>query len=66
MDYLVRGLLWDLAFPVIAAFALGTAFRLASTYAKRREWVDKESRLVWTLARGLFTIGLVRRHTGQR
>ena len=44
---------------MVSAFIIGTAFRLAWTFAKDRSWVDKESRLVWTLSLGLVTIGFV-------
>lgn len=58
-DYLLEGILWETVFPIFGGFLVGTVFRIAWSFAKKREWVDKESRLVWTIALALFTLGLV-------
>jgi NhaP-type Na+/H+ or K+/H+ antiporter len=56
----VTGIIEDTILASLGGFALGTIVRLLWNGAKKREWVDKESRLVWTLALALFTTGLVR------
>jgi NhaP-type Na+/H+ or K+/H+ antiporter len=56
-EFVLKGILWETIFPLIWGTAIGTLFRYAWTYSKRRGWVDKESRLIWTVALALFTIG---------
>lgn len=58
-DYVLEILLKDTALGIVGGFALGTVARLAFEAAQRRRWIDKESRLVWTIALALFTTGLV-------
>lgn len=58
-DYVLEALLWETVFAAGAGYAIGTVIRYAWDFAKARDWVDKESRLVWTLALALFTTGLV-------
>jgi NhaP-type Na+/H+ or K+/H+ antiporter len=58
-EYFVTAWLRETALGMVGGFALGTVLRLAWDFAKARKWVDKESRLVWTLAMALFTTGLV-------
>jgi NhaP-type Na+/H+ or K+/H+ antiporter len=58
-EFFVTGIIEDTILASISGFALGTVVRLLQNAAKKREWVDKESRLVWTLALALFTTGLV-------
>lgn len=53
------GVLWETLFPVLWGSAIGTVLRFAWTWSKQRGWVDKESRLVWTVSLALFTIGAV-------
>jgi NhaP-type Na+/H+ or K+/H+ antiporter len=57
-DYVLSALLWETAFAAIGGFCLGTIIRYAWDFAKARDWVDKESRLIWTMALALFTTGL--------
>jgi hypothetical protein len=59
-EFFVTGIIEDTILASLGGFALGTIVRLLWNGAKKREWVDKESRLVWTLALALFTTGLVR------
>lgn len=58
-EFFVTGIIEDTILASASGFALGTIVRLLWNAAKKREWVDKESRLVWTLALALFTTGLV-------
>ena len=59
-EFFVTGIIEDTILASLGGFGLGTVVRWLWNGAKRREWVDKESRLVWTLALALFTTGLVR------
>jgi NhaP-type Na+/H+ or K+/H+ antiporter len=58
-EYFLSALLQETILGMVGGFALGTILRIAWDFAKSREWVDKESRLVWTLAMAIFTVGLV-------
>jgi len=58
-DYVLEILLKDTALGLVGGFALGALARLAFEAAQKRRWIDKESRLVWTIALALFTTGLV-------
>jgi NhaP-type Na+/H+ or K+/H+ antiporter len=61
-EFFVTGIIEDTILASLGGYALGTIVRLLWNAAKKREWVDKESRLVWTLALALFTTGLVCPH----
>lgn len=60
-QYFVKGILWETAFPVVGGCTIGYVFRKGLENGKKRNWVDKESSLVYTLALAMFTCGLVSR-----
>lgn len=59
-EYIVTTILRETILGIVGGFALGTIARIAWDAADRRRWIDKESRLVWTIALAIFTTGLVR------
>ena len=59
-EYFLTTLLRETALGMFGGFALGSVARIAWDYAAQREWIDKESRLVWTIALAMFTTGAVR------
>ena len=54
-------ILRETIFGMAGGFALGSIARVCWDAAERRGWIDKESRLVWTIALAMFTTGLVSR-----
>lgn len=58
-DYFLTTLLRETAVGMFGGYALGTIARIAWDAAARRGWIDKESRLVWTIALAMFTTGAV-------
>lgn len=58
-DFILHGILIETIASAVGGFALGSALRFTWNFCKRREWVDKESRLVWTLSLAITTVGLV-------
>jgi len=60
-DWFLTGILWETLFAIAAGTAIGWTFRVALEQAKKREWVDKESSLVYTAALALLTTGVVSR-----
>lgn len=58
-DYVLDTLLKETALGMAGGFALGTLARIAFQAAQKRKWIDKESRLVWTIALAMFTTGIV-------
>jgi len=60
-EWFTTGVLWETLFAIAAGLTIGTIFRVALEQAKKREWVDKESSLVYTAALAFFTTGLVSR-----
>ncbi|KAK1921087.1 Cation/H+ exchanger [Papiliotrema laurentii] len=57
-EYIVTTILRETILGIVGGFALGTIARIAWDAADRRRWIDKESRLVWTIALAIFTTGL--------
>lgn len=64
-EWFTTGVLWETLFTIAAGLAIGTVFRMALEQAKKREWMDKESSLVYTAALAFFTTGLVSRFAQQ-
>jgi NhaP-type Na+/H+ or K+/H+ antiporter len=58
-EWFLTGILWETLFAIVAGTAIGWIFRVALEQAKKREWVDKESSLVYTAALALLTTGVV-------
>ncbi len=45
---------------MVAGSAIGWIFKVALQQSKKKDWIDKESSLVYTVALAMFTCGLVR------
>ena len=60
-EYFLMTILRETIFGMAGGFALGSIARVCWDAAERRGWIDKESRLVWTIALAMFTTGLVSR-----
>ena len=60
-EYFLMTILRETMFGMAGGFALGSVARVCWDAAERRGWIDKESRLVWTIALAMFTTGLVSR-----
>ncbi len=58
-EYFLSGILWEVLFPIVAGSVIGWAAMWALKEGKKREWVDKESSLVYTVALAFLTVGLV-------
>jgi NhaP-type Na+/H+ or K+/H+ antiporter len=65
-EYFLTTLLRETALGMAGGFLVGTLARLAWHAAEKRGWIDKESRLVWTISLAMFTTGLASRDETKR
>lgn len=56
-DFFLHALLWETLFPIVLGGSIGWLARTALAIGKKRDWVDKESSLVFTVALALLVTG---------